>query len=372
MRPALRRGRSVWDRDLLPPDEFGVRLRATEAALEAADLEAVVIVGGPDQGGHMTYLANFLPGHRWATLIVRPAHGPVLLAGLGGGRDLPHVRSLSCVSDVRFAPSLGKGIAGILAEQGLPRGRVGTAGLTTCWPVGLYREALRDLAAYDLVEIDSELARLRRVKRPRELRLLGRVGRILERARQAALAALARGASNAGALVEAERCARWLGAGDVRCLANLAAANELRPYTGPDRRRNLPLVCHLAAEVDGYWADLGFTHPAAGSPLVEDARRSLAAMRRAARPGATAGQVAEAGCVGLDERGRAAALSLGLGEGIGLGRLEPPVLRPGSGVALMAGEVLGLRAWRLDDRGCALETETVIVEAGGGRRLDPA
>jgi len=361
MRPVLRHGRSVWDQGELPLDEFQERAGLLDAVLRREDAGGAVIVGGGDHYANLTYLTNFVPGHRWATLVHCPGQDPIMLYGLGGGRDLPYVRSVCRVADVRYAPSLGEGIASLLAERGVLAGTVGVAGLENCWPVAVHRDAVAALGRYRLVALDGPLADLRRVKRPRELRLMRHARHIVERARLAAIDAFTRGASNAACVVAAERAARLAGAHDVRSLANLADPTELRPFARVDDRRHARLVCYLAAEVAGYWADSGFTHPSAAAPGVADLRAAVDAMREAAVPGARVSDLAARS----GARGSADPSGLGLGGGLGLGLAEDPRVDHASEQVLREGEVLSLRCGRLG-RGCALESEMIVVRPGGG------
>jgi Xaa-Pro aminopeptidase len=360
MRPVLRHGRSVWDQSELPLDEFQARAERLDALLRQKAARAAVIVGGGDQYANLAYLTNFVPGHRWATLVHCPGEEPMMLYGLGGGRDLPYVRSVCRVADVRYAPSLGEAIAGFLDDRGVRAGTVATAGLDTCWPVAIHRGAVDALRRYRLVPIDGELADLRRVKRPRELRLIRRAQRVVERARMAAVDAFTRGQSNAACAAAAERAARLAGAHDVRTLANVANAGELRPYAGADDRRHAHLVCYLAVEIAGYWADGGFTYPSRIAPAAGDLRAALGAMRQAAVPGARAADLAQAGAARSPDTA-----GWGFGGGIGLELAEHPRVDPASSDVLREGEVLSLRCGRAGP-GCALESEMVVVSPGGG------
>lgn len=353
MRAVLRRGRCVWDADALPRDEFDERRRLLEGVLERTGVEAAVVVGGNEQCGPLTYLTGFVPAHRWGTFVHRVGGEPVLLAGLGGGRDLPHVRSVTSVGDVRFAPALGEGIAGVLREKGVEAGRIGLAGAAAGWPLRVYRDVRAALAAYDVVDLDEEVRRLRRVKRPRELRLLRAAAGTVERARLAALTAFAEGASNAEALLAGEREARALGAHDVRGLGNLAGGEALRPCRRDDGRRRVPFIAYLAVERDGYWADSGFAFPADGEG---EGSGSLAELRGAARAGARVGDLAARCC----------------GGGIGLDLEETPRLLAGSEETLLEGEVLSLHRWAGVEGVSALETELVVVGREGGRPLGEA
>ena len=82
MRPVLRRGRSVLERELLTRDEIDQRLAAFRALLEASGLEAAVVVGTVEAFAPLTYLTAYAPMRQWATALVHRSEPTVLLAGL--------------------------------------------------------------------------------------------------------------------------------------------------------------------------------------------------------------------------------------------------------------------------------------------------
>ncbi len=396
MRPVLRRGRSVLERELLTRDEIDQRLAAFRALLEASGVEAAVVVGTVEAFAPLTYLTAYAPMHQWATALVHRTEPTVLLAGLGGARNLPYVSTLTWVSDLRYYPSVGEGAAAVLAEWGVTGG-VGIAGAPEL-PVGPWRALRRDLEGLRTVDLDGAFARLRRSKRPRELAAL----RLAAALRDRALAAGRKAAGQAGATPSTvgfavERAARLGGARDVRVLVHhpVTATWETpgatghgpsgAPAPGPSGRA---CTVFLGVERCGYWAEaMAQLHPApdqapdqAPAPAPDQAQAPaqpadladpagaaaeavVAAMVGAARPGVPLSAVAQAGLAaleaapGLDEAARQVAGALGLGAAVGLGRERPVAVpdpaawgasagvgRSGDpGEPLVAGEVLALR-----------------------------
>ncbi|HLH69791.1 MAG TPA: M24 family metallopeptidase [Candidatus Dormibacteraeota bacterium] len=343
LQPVLRRGRSVWNQVTFPSDEFQERVRGVRGMLSDGGMRALLVVGGGERYQDIAYLTNLVPLMPW-TVVVLPVEGePAIIAGIGGGREIPFVRTCTWVADVRVAPSLGVGMAQILRERGIEAGRVAVAGFEEHLPVALYDEVVGHLSGYELVAIDDRLAAIRRRKRARELGAMAEAGRIAQLAGLAAVQAFGRGGSNAEAVVAAERAARTAGAHDVRVLCNLEVADALWPYEAPSTVRNVPLCAYIAVEYEGYWADRAFTSPAVGSEHYRRACSGLAAMREAAREGARVADVAGAALREIGDEHRQMALAYGLGGGIGLSLDEAPRIDPESDELLEASMTLSLR-----------------------------
>lgn len=382
MRPVLRRGRSVLDRDLLTRDEIDQRLGSFRALLEAEGLEAAVVVGTVEAYAPLTYLTAYAPMHQWATAIVHRSEPTVLLAGLGGARNLPYVSTLTWASDLRYYPSVGEGATAVLGEWGVTGG-VGLVGASEL-PVGPSRALHRDLEGQRTVALDEAFARLRRAKRPRELAALRRAAAL----RDQALAAGRQAAAEAGATPSSvgfavERAARLGGARDVRVLVHEPATGTWEtpragaggPAGGPAAT---PCTVFLGVERCGYWAEalacLGpQDHASAGDSARAAAEAVVAAMAGAARPGVALSSVAEAGLValdgadGIDEAARQAARALGLGAAVGLGRERPVAVA--SGAPIETGEVLALRCGIPVGDGVAAFSRDLVVGHGGVRPL---
>ena len=58
--PALRRGRTVWDRSRLPLEEVNRRIGDIQQRIQQDGLDALVIYGNAYMPGHVTYLTNFV------------------------------------------------------------------------------------------------------------------------------------------------------------------------------------------------------------------------------------------------------------------------------------------------------------------------
>lgn len=357
MIPVLERGYTWWDRSLFPRDEFEERTRTVQKAMAKADLDALVVWS---QGYHTSGELAFLSGWPMGGAVLLMREGEPTMFSPGGGREQYFARMQTWVEDMRSTPgSLGAAIAKVLAERGMHSGNIGIVGYDQM-SVRAYDDAKDQLAAYDLVDFGDAYRALRSPKRARETLAIQNSLAIATKAVAAGVEAFAAGASNAEALVEAERVARIERARDFRGLANITGKG-LRPFERVSKERHEPLLLWIAIDQHGYWAEA-----ANGAPGTA-AAKAVDAMVAAAKAGATANAVARAALTLLPEATHAQALSYGLGSGLGLSLDEAPVIMPGNDAPLAEGTILSLRIYDGD----RLASAIVRVGRNGGERLLP-
>lgn len=360
MEPVVKHGRTVWDRGLLPEDEYGERLRDARGVMEEHGLDALVVVGHAADHGNLSYLTGLVPKMGWTAAVVGREREPVLLS-MSGPRELPFLRPLTWLDDVRASRDLfsgaASGLVGVIGEH-VENGRpVGLVGARDGLDHGAYRDLLAALDGYELREDDRLLAGLRERKRPRERVALARAHALARAAVEAAGRTFAEGNANADAALTAEHAARMGGAGDVRVLANVDA-DDLAPREGSSRARTEPLALYCAVELCGYWGEAVF-------PTGSAAERAVAAMVAAATAGAPVAALAAAATAELPGAQDDVALAYGLGGGIGLSPAETPMVRPGGEASLRDGAVLALRAITSEQGVPACAARTVAVGSHG-------
>ena len=366
MENVLKRGRTVWDRWLLPEDEYIERVRALREAMEANGLDGIVTVGHSTHTGNFTYLSGSVPPLGWMGIVLGREAGPFFVSG-GGSREIPFVRTQTwLIDDIRTSRSLFAGPAAVvteaLGEFMRPGGRLGVIGAREDLAPSAYGELVAALEAYEVVEVDDLLAEQRAVKRPREQAVQRRA---LEAARASVAAALAAwevGASTTAALIAGEKEARMQGCRDARVLGNIDG-EALAPVEEHGEGRGEHFVIYCAVEHLGYWAQaVGSSDDGPGSAA---ARSAVDAMVAAAGPGVAVGDLVAAADRELPGEASAVARSYGLGGGIGLDLTEAPVLRSGGTDVLQPGAVLALQAFTVIDGRLGGATETVRVDAEG-------
>ncbi|WP_404710884.1 M24 family metallopeptidase [Sphingomonas sp. MMS24-J13] len=360
MTPVLERGYTWWDRSLFPRDEFEERTRMVQKAMAEAGLDALVIWS---QSYHTTGQLAYLSGWPMGGAVLVRREGEPTMFSPGGGREQYFARMQTWVEDMRSVPGrLGAVIAKTLAEDGVPGGRLGIVGYDQM-SVGAYAEVVESLSGYDRVDFAETYAAVLAPKRPREVLAVRNSLTIAAHAVEAGVAAWEAGASNAEALVEAERIARIERARDFRGLVN-SKGTELRPFERVSEARHDQLLLWIAIDQHGYWAE------SANGVAGTAATKAVDAMVATARVGATAGAVAEAALAVLPEAARDSALSYGLGAGVGLSLDEAPVIEPGNDALLVEGSLLSLKTYA-KGASASIATATVKVGAEGATRIVP-
>jgi hypothetical protein len=349
MQPVLRRGRSFLDRDLLPGDENESRLATLLATAAEQGLDGVIIFGAAHLPENLVYYANYTPTTFHGALIARAAIPPTLIAGKGGARDHPYIRTVSWVADIRYAADLGATIVDIVNEWDAPAERLGVAGLDTTLPHEV-RDGVVAALGNRLTEIDDLVAEQRRAKSAGEIVVLERARQIAARAAEAAVAAYADGAGRRSALAAADFVARAGSAHDCRVTAG-SADGSVATISEVDDDRG-PLSAIVAVEYLGYWGLAGIdvmTSPATDAGLDRVISRL--------RPGVDARDV-------LDP----SSTDRYVINGIGCGPAEAPAWSAQPRTLLIENDVITIIRERIDN-GLQLAVATVVVTADGAREI---
>lgn len=361
MESTQKRGYTFWDQSLLPVDEYFERVRSVRQAMAKNGLDAVIVLANNLNPGNVSYLA----GNQAGTLLITQDHDPALYTG-GGGRELPFQRMMTWISDVTTGqPSVQQKVAGELANRGITKGTIGVAGadLLSIANYDAYKNALPN---FDLAPFDTEMRDIRARKRPREITVMRTALGMAADSIDSAEKAFSEGASTTTAMIEAERTGRMKKGRDFRVLANVNGGH-LQPLEQLYETAHSPLVMWVGLIYLNYWADLAITFP---EPQDSAASKAVAAMTQAARAGAKASDVAQAGLSKLSPNAVDYALSYGLGSGIGLSLREWPRISPKSDDVIPEGAVLTLRTMSRDGDNVSFANALVQVGANGGTPLE--
>ncbi|MBF9235283.1 aminopeptidase P family N-terminal domain-containing protein [Microvirga alba] len=363
MEPAIKRGLTFWDRALMPRDEFYERIRLVRAEMRRVGLDALIVSGNMYEDADLIYLVG---GNVDGTLVLTADDDPVIFT-VSGSRESFFLTELTWINDVSYQGALiGAAVRSALHARKVTSGRIGTVGLQVL-ASRPYQDLVQALAGYDLQDFTAALHKLRGQIRPREVAASRIALGMAEKAALAAERAFATGASNAAAVVEAERVARLEGAWDFRALANLDS-DDLRPYERSSDNRRGPLLLWVATRYQGYWADRVVA--TAGGPNSE-AATAIAAMTAAAHVGVSAQSVADAGLAVLSDESRRSALAYGLGHGIGIALNGSPKISPQSDERLTEGTLLSFRVFARGSEQPSFATALVQITPNGAVPLEP-
>jgi hypothetical protein len=355
LHPTLLIGPADWDEARLPREEFSARIEALWRLAPEAD--GAIVYGSPSRHAELAWFTHLTPKLEASLALIPRAGAPMLLVG-GGVNMLPAARPLTWVDELKPLRDAGKTVA----EWALSARRLMLIGGDAMPPA--LRRAITDGAGSGIAwhNATGDVRRLMRAKSARELGLVKGTCETLGAA-LAALAASWRGGAGANtAVLAAEHEAIRRGAQDVRTLFSLDAGRTLRPFELLDATHADPFQTYVAVRQAGYWAE-GFVTLASGPLAVRDQARAalqagLAPVRAGLRRGDAARVITDA--VGMPHPAA-----------------QPPVVSIGLDLdgdveddeALVAGEVLSLRAGAHDRNVAAIVSAMLVVQEQGGEIL---
>jgi Xaa-Pro aminopeptidase len=358
--PSIMLGSYLWDEDRLPADEFQIRMEPLRATMRDRNLSAVLVYGDAREHQALAYFSNFIPSKRWA-LALFPANGtPRLLASVSS-RDLPAMRTMTWLQDVKsgwewkwfdeFAEGLGA------------RGAIGTVDFDLMTPL-LYAQLVRSIAGrFGLVGCDDVVATARTIQRPREIALIRSATDVVSVAASEIAARWRAGDDIERSALAGERVARSLAAQDVRTLVSRDGGSTLEPYAARFEDRPARLLVYVAVKYLGYWSE---SFVSLGAPPEE---------RKRAATGLDAlidGLAAEASSAQLAHRVAAIAgpqhpaFVNSFGHRIGLSLQEGGDISAQSREPLIAGRAYALRVGGPNG---AIASAMVVLRADGRREI---
>jgi Xaa-Pro aminopeptidase len=367
VQPCVTIGSYIWAQDRLPNDEFMLRLDELRAAMDRNGWPAVLVYGDVREHAALAFLSSFVPRVRWG-LALLPRSGDARLLCAMSTRDLPAMRTLTWIADVRsgMGPEWEKAFDpwfdGLNGDQAQ---KLGTLGFDIMAPV-LHAAVRRSLGdRFALQRADDIVAIPARRKRPRELTMMRASCKLVEAAAKTFAESWRGNHEPETAALDAERAARSLAAQDVRTLVSLDGGRTLVPFQGRFDKCEGPLVGYLAVKVVGYWADMFVT--------VDDGSITTAARQTAAaldaiiadmRPGMRIDALHAKALDALAPYKLHPVLGGSIGHGIGLSLHEGPEFQASTDATLVEEGVYTLQVGAADAKaGNALMSAIVRVAA---------
>jgi len=374
MQPALKNGRNVWNSINMPKEEFEARIKQVRAGMAARGLGLLLVyTTGLTEYGDTAYLTNFIIRLPRGTLVAIPQKGEVVTFFEGASRGLPSLKLTLASGELQAVADMAKESAKYLKEKKLIPGTVGLAGLRRGLPYQQYRTLMAELEGCTIKDADDLLAGFRMIKSVRESDQIRRAARIVgqlivflkettfektgERAIEAAL----------------YREARFEGAEEFRMLIARPhqAGSSFRPADSTPVAEGEKMVLYLAVEFERYWAEAIRTFVFRGASFVEEESEGpLACLRQlcaAMKPGVTIPSFCREASALMGQKGIEALDPCGLGNGIGLGLEEQPLLKEENPGELKEGMVVCLRVASADNNHVnSMIGNTVLVGREGG------
>ena len=327
LHPVLKHGGLFSDWDLLPRQMFEDRYARIQSAIAAAGDDGWLIYGDAQRYGDIAYVSHFVPRLRSVVVLVPKSGKPDILCSIGS-RDIPASKILTWFEEMRPYTRLPGEAVKLVNDRGLASARVGLVGTQASLPIAEWNAIAKELPNVTWSERDAEYAALRRTKDAAEDRALRRSADAVAAALREAATALRPGRTVRAATAEIDRVLRFAAAEDIRILIENGTGG-LRP---PDERllnAGEAVLLHVQVEIQRYWAQGSQTFvlgpvPEAQRELIERAQAARAAMQSAVRGAAKAAAEAPAAKNVLGAELFAAAVTYGLGSGIGLDAHDPP------------------------------------------------
>ena len=373
MQPALKNGRNVWDSVNMPKGEFEARIERIRTAMAERGLDLLLVyTTGITDYGDTAYLTNFIIRLTRGTLVAIPRKGEVVTFFEGASRGLPSLKLTLALGDLVAAGDLPKECAGYLKEKKLSVGTMGLAGLKRM-PYQQYRTLTGALDGCTFKDADDILADFRIIKSVRESDQIRRAARIAAQLTLLLKETTFEKTSQRAIEAALYRQARFEGAEDFRML--LAKPGREGWSVGPadyvpvaDGEK---VVFFLGVEFERYWAEAMRTFTfKAGSFVEETSAATLSGFQQlcaAMKPGVTISAFCQKASAVIGEKGLKALSPFGLGNGIGLGLNERPLLTAETPGELKEGMVLSLRmATAENDNTYPIVGNTVLVGNDGG------
>jgi Xaa-Pro aminopeptidase len=341
-----------------------------------------------DRYANVLYLANFyssfpfipdVKGHwsaRAHSFVVLPVEGePALVT------DMPVKAEEVQVADVRTADEVIPEVARAIRDRGMEKATLGVAGADAL-PWSAHRALQAELPGLTLVPADAILDRLRMIKSPAEIAILRRASELGGQAIEVMMAAAEPGRSQGEVMGEGLREMASHGVMLYNSFMGSGRGGN-RPhlkYTDfPTFGSNEPIEdgewfhVGLSGVYRGYYFDHSRSKPIGNptAPQVEAFEAAIAAVQAsvaAIRPGATAGEVADAGFSRLVELGFSTKSDFnGMGHGVGMG-WDLPWLVPGDPTVLEPNMVLCVER-SVEKHGFVGDFEETVLVTPGGHEL---
>ena len=365
--PSIVLGAYTWEQDSLPRDEFQIRGKDLNDAMDANGWKAMFIYGDADEHTALAYYTNFVPRVRWTIAMIPREGEPRLLVSMSS-RDMPAMKLMTWITDVvsgwQWEAGFDPWIAGLKGDA--PIG-IGAIGFERIQP-RLFNLMEKSIGERIRLSAAQGFDDSKRALRPRELSLLRESCEVLKAASKAMVRAWREGKNAEAAVLEGERVARSLAAQDVRTLVSLDGGRTLEPYRGEFKPSGDEFVAHFAVKVQGFWSEL-FVSASRGPNPYPKVDSALDVLKAAVKPGVVGEDLHSKGIQALGTRAIHPVLSSSFGRRIGLSLDEGCPLRADDASPMVVGNVYSLHVGTRDDKGGGIASAMVAITKNGAEVL---
>ena len=346
----LNRGCSIWDRSLVPEEEFQDRLEQIRKGMRERSLDLLLVYGDSWKLGNLAYVSHFMPKNRGALAIIPFAGEPALVVQ-EPDRNNPFSRTLTWIGEVISTGQFAQGLTRVLKARGLQPKRVGLVTVEEQLGARQWAGLIKDLEGVETVHCGDLVGTLRLIKSSGEVALVKKSAGILTQAFSLLKKELRPERKEYEIMALAERVARGQGAEDFRFLIARSSQLEvgLRPVGPTAIAKGEGILISMAMSYQRYWAELGQTYflGKPGKDVIETHRMAKKLYLKL-QEGLKAGMKANSADSWISDSltsasARDCARAYGVGNGIGLDLVEEPVLEKEGSPEISEGMVLTLR-----------------------------
>jgi Xaa-Pro dipeptidase len=357
----------------MPVEEFRERVKKIRKEMKKETIDLLLLYGnGFNEYGNYCYLSNHIIRLPQGGMVVVPAKGEVTMMFEGAARGLPSVRKMTWIDDIRPSGDVAAEFVKYFKEKQVGPSVIGFAGLKRLMPNDQFQFLLDSLPGCKVVDSDRLLNELRMVKSRMEILQIRRAARIVARVFDfIANAPFVEPAENV-LEAAARREARLEGAEDFRMMiAKPSEENgafrppEERPIRSGDR-----MIIYLAVEFERYWAEAVRTSTLKESTFAEIQPDTVKTLYENILQGMKIGK--RMSPFYRETRAKIAKVKFeeisgyGMGQGIGLGLKELPLIAKEDRNILADGMCLSLRLGIRDkELGAAMIGDTIYLSSKG-------
>ena len=372
MQPTLKNGRNVWDQINMPVSEFQERVRRIRKEMKKKGIDVLLVYGNADEYGDPCYLTNFIVGIARGALVAVPKKGEVTLIYQGPSRGIPFSKTTTWVGDVRTSGDVSKECVKYLKDNGLIPSTVGMAGFKQLMPSNQFRFLLESLNRCKRVDCDPLLRAMRMIKSERERDEIRRSSRILTGAFDfvSGLSLSNMKENVLEAMVNRET--RLHGSEDFRMLIAKPMEPDwaFRPAEEFQLSSGDRVILYLAVEFERYWAEAIRTFVVQDASFLEVKPEAIMSLHEQVMnglmPGKTVSQFYKETAGKIRKSKLDSIPRYGLGQGIGLGLEEFPLIAEREKEMLAKGMCLTLRlAIKDSEAGAVMIGNTVSLSKNG-------
>jgi len=379
IQPSLKRGRNAWDKLNMPIAEFQSRAEMLTKQMKNEGVETLLIYGkGLGEYANPCYVSNHIPEMPSGMLVILHGNKEVALLFEGTPRDLPFVRDITWIDDVRYCNDVSKSCIAYLKERESIPTTIGFAGIDRLMPYWQLR-AIRDwLSQCKIINCDHIINNLRMIKSEREQEQVRRSSRILSHAFDVVCTTHLPQRNEQTLEAVLERSAYMKGAEDFRMLLAKPLHEKwaFRPVEDMEVLPGETVIIYLAVEFERYWAEGIRTFIAQPyhfvQPHFEGSQTLCDEIIAMVKPGIQASElywniIHELQLRNSDDITE----EYGLGQGIGLSLREFPVISGSDQTDLKPGMCLSFRLGLKDQEiGTIMTGHTVCLTEHGAEILD--